>query len=72
MRWYLVTTAGAHPQAFCEPKFPQGQGCTQWARLFMLIQKEEDCYENISQVLLLIITLLIKTPKKIVLLFPTK
>ena len=34
--WYLVTTAEAHVQGFCvSPKYPQGQGYTQFDILFV-------------------------------------
>lgn len=39
--WYLVTTAGAHVQAFCgSEKYPQGQGYTQSDNYCLRIQNQ--------------------------------
>jgi hypothetical protein len=45
--WYLITTAGAHPHAFCgSENQPHGQGCTQWDMFFLLGKEQRGDFEG--------------------------
>jgi hypothetical protein len=45
--WYLVTTAGAHPQAFCGSlNQPQGQGYTQSDIFFLHAKTHQGDFEG--------------------------
>ena len=47
--WYLVTTAGAHVQAFCgSEKNPHGQGYTQSDIFFVLAQGQKGDVDSIT------------------------